>query len=244
MEEHMEEMGTRLKEMGGQIAALNKQTKRVQAVTDKLGTIEEDTAGMVGAKVNKVRDAAQSAFEILQHAIERGSVKTTGNTGNIEDYDYGIMDKDYVPMTPAIIPAKQQKSYANTARSTPPISYQRIIEQNTRKNKHIIIDAKGPDLEMLTEEQLVAKANMAVEMVGGEDEGKPGDVCFVSVKRLQNRGMEFELNSTAAAAWATRDAIKKKIISNFGYKAEIKDKGFTVLIVNAPLYFHPEEEED
>ncbi|EIN07610.1 hypothetical protein PUNSTDRAFT_135134 [Punctularia strigosozonata HHB-11173 SS5] len=84
---------------------------------------------------------------------------------------------------------------------------------------------------------------MAVEMAGGEDEGKPGDVYFVSVKRLRNGGMEFELNLTAAAAWATRDAIKKKIISNFGYEAEIKDKGFAVLIENMPLYFHPEEED-
>ncbi|EIN04137.1 hypothetical protein PUNSTDRAFT_138865 [Punctularia strigosozonata HHB-11173 SS5] len=243
VEGRMEEMGAKLKAMEEQIAALGEQTNKVQRITEKLGAIEEDTLEMVGERVNEVRDAAQSAFEILQHAIERGSAQTTGKTGNIEDYDYGVTDDYNLPATrTAVTPAP--KTYANTTKQTPQAPYQQIVEQNAKKNRRIIIDAKGPDVQSLTEEQLVAKANLAVDMISGEEEGRPQEVRFTSVKRLRNGGMEFELNMTQAASWIKSGAIKQKIISNFGNEAEIKEQGFAVLIENAPLYFRPEEEED
>jgi hypothetical protein len=122
---------------------------------------------------------------------------------------------------------------------------QAILDKNQGRNRRIIIDAKGDDIVQLTEETLVTKANMTIELMKtNKHPDKPENAKFVSAKKLRNGGLKFEINSDKAAAWIKGDDIHKKLADNFGNSAEIRIHGFTVLVKNAPLYFQPEEDGD
>jgi hypothetical protein len=75
-----------------------------------------------------------------------------------------------------------------------------MLDQGKQCNRWIIIDAKADDIFKLTKEALVTKANMAIQMLSrvnypSQSEG----VEFISMKKLWNVGLEFELNKDKAA---------------------------------------------
>jgi hypothetical protein len=216
-------MGVQVDEMGRILTLLDVQSVKIYEVATQL----ENTNKYIH---NAVKDLIDDCKAWIRY-----NSKNTGMQGGEEG--------GRTNMGPGTNPTRP-RMYANAARqdSTNMAPQQSTLDKHKTRSKRIIIDAKGDDVQALTEEALVAKANMAVEMLGSADHpNKPDRVEFVSVKKLRNRGMEFELNSKEAAEWAKGHKTRKKLADTFGNNAEIKIQGYTVLTKNAPLYFNPHD---
>jgi hypothetical protein len=219
-------MGVQVDEMVRILTLLDLQSAKIYEVATQLEHTDE-----------YIRDAVKDSIDDYEQRIRYNSKNPNGPN------DEGGRTTARGPGTNATLP----RTYANAAKqgTTNPAPRQSTLDKNKLRNKRIIIDAKGDDVHALTEEALVAKANMAAEMLHREDHpDKPEKVEFVSVKKLRNGGMEFELNSEEAAEWTKGTEIRRKMADSFGNSAEIKIQGYTVLTKNAPLYFNPNDDSD
>ena len=61
----------------------------------------------------------------------------------------------------------------------------------------------------LTEKDLVAKANTALDLMEIEDGNRPTQVTLLAARRIQNSNILYQLNSTQAAEWLWKPTIQK-----------------------------------
>jgi hypothetical protein len=226
----------------------------VAMMEDRMGAQVDEMARILtvfdvqSAKIHEVATQLENTDEYIRNAVKdsiddyEARIRYNSKHGGIQGGEDGRTTEAFTgPGTDATI----QRTYASAARQGPANTAPRqsTLDKHKTRGKRIIIDAKGEDVQALTEEALVAKANMAVEMLSRADHPeKPESVEFVSVKKLRNGGMEFELNSEEAAEWAKGHETRRKLAGTFGNSAEIKIQGYTVLTKNAPLYFNPDDE--
>jgi hypothetical protein len=228
-----------------------KEDKLVATVEDQMGNqmsevsrllmVFESHSTALSVGVDKLRqhtDRLESTDGYIREAAKDVLDEFTLQTKNIGQHQ---STGDNATVTPALGTGNSApQSYPAAAQQggTTQKPRQSMLHMNQGRNRRIIIDAKGDDISQLTEETLVAKANMAIELMKAEDHpNKPENIKFVSAKKLQNGGLEFELNSNEVATWIKGDNIRKKLADNFGNSAEIRIHGYTILIKNALLYF-------
>ena len=63
----------------------------------------------------------------------------------------------------------------------------------------------------LTEKDLIAKVNTALELMVDQPTNKPSPVTFVAAKKLCNSNILFQLNSIAAVSWLKKPWSTKSI---------------------------------
>jgi len=133
-------------------------------------------------------------------------------------------------------------SYAAALSSQLPLSHPHTLACSCTRDRQTLID-KDPfsannGLEALTEKELVAKANEAIELMKAQSDDDGVDATVLGAKRIGNGGIVYELNSDQAAKWVRheRDAFEK----NFGGSSIIKDRISAVIIKNVPVSHSPD----
>jgi hypothetical protein len=217
-----EKLGAQMGEMGKLLTALETENAKLHETAEKMWMADENIRGI--------------AKDVIEECVITTQAKLTRTGYNNEEH--APADSTEERNAPPTTYANAVRR--NTANQAP---RQTTLDKNKERGKRVIIDAKGDDIKALTEEALVAKGNMAIEMLSRVDyPSKPEGAAFTSVKKLRNGGMEFEMDSEESAEWIKSDEIRTKLADNFGNSAEIKVQGFTVLVKNAPLYFRLEED--
>lgn len=131
-------------------------------------------------------------------------------------------------------PPVRQPTYADATRK------EKDARQTTSaeiKRRQILLDqdegASAITTQILTESQLVAKANEAMKTAKIEKSGQLEEHKFISARKLRNGGLLLETNTVRAA-----DAIKKKkedFCKAFSPSAKIKDRNYTVRLSFVPV---------
>lgn len=139
----------------------------------------------------------------------------------------------------------EARSYASMAGNPPrmPAAMATPIETS---GKYILID-KAPgmttnELAALNEKELVAKANLALEMMEVEGEQRPEGVEFVAVRKLRHGGALYEMKSTQGAEWLRGKREQKEFLVMMGGTSVIKEKMYQTIVEYVPVTFLPEEE--
>ena len=76
----------------------------------------------------------------------------------------------------------------------------------------------------LTEKDLVAKANTALDLMEIEDGNRPTQVTLLAARRIQNSNILYQLNSTQAAEWLWKPTIQKAFLLTFSSMANIGNR--------------------
>jgi hypothetical protein len=124
----------------------------------------------------------------------------------------------------------QNQTYANAVLQAP-ANHQRAIEKEAAKKKQILIDKEvNSDFNVLelTEQQLVTKANLAMDKMNSEE--KPENARFIGAKILQNGGVVFEVNRNEVAEWIQSANPKQDFESCFGGVAQVKARLIPVIV--------------
>ncbi|KAG1888690.1 hypothetical protein F4604DRAFT_1521298, partial [Suillus subluteus] len=137
------------------------------------------------------------------------------------------------------------RTYAAAAKSAIPGPLTKLLSRTEGQSRQILIDRRSllmpKDLtSQLTEEQLVSKAKLALEMMNKDDIPTPKELSFISARKLPHGGILYELNSKESANWFNKPSNRSNFLEHFGTNVTIKDWTFNVLMENVPVVFFPE----
>ena len=141
-------------------------------------------------------------------------------------------------------------TYAATVTHILPTSHSIAVNRQEAQFRKVLIDihrdadATGESMVQLTEQELVQKAMLALELMRDAGHPHPANMRFLTVKRLRHGGLLYELNSKEAAAWLQRPENMKPFTNRFGHNASIAAKNYACLLRNAPVYLRPDNPRD
>ena len=116
-------------------------------------------------------------------------------------------------------------TYVAAFKGNVPLSHLNNLTKARARGSQILIDnlkdpqAKHNTLSDMTEQLLVAKANKAVMQLGLNT--RPTDITYLGAKKLTNRGIVFDLNSTEATRW--KEDHKQQFLEKFSSTSVVKD---------------------
>ncbi|KAF8483198.1 hypothetical protein JB92DRAFT_2763031 [Gautieria morchelliformis] len=131
-------------------------------------------------------------------------------------------------------------TYAAALKGNVLLSHPSNLARAKARERQILIDgdpqAEQNALTELTEQELVAKANEAIDILG--DDHSHISRAFVGAKKLANGGIVFDLETVEAARWI--QANKIAFLSKFSGTAMIKDRALSVIVEYVPLNHSPD----
>lgn len=110
-------------------------------------------------------------------------------------------------------------SYAAAVRQTLPASHATTLAREDTRAKQVLVDGAPvslPDGTRLTEEMLLEKAKVAWDGMGAAALGAPENAEFMSVRRLSNGGVLYEMASAEAAKWLQRPDNMRAFVARYG----------------------------
>lgn len=198
--------------------------EQIQSLTDKiiLPDLETHTEGLRNAATVITRTIDVACEDLQRHAAE---FRTAAESAP-------LMETTDQPVN----------SYANAVRQQPPSrpAPTSTLVRNANQQRQILID-KAPEaatngLLALTEKELVAKANLALEAFGTLD--PPEGIAFVSATKLRNGGVVLQMNTEENASWV-RDRMKD-FLSYMGGEYAFKVRTMTTVAEFVPVSFDPD----
>ncbi|TFY64985.1 hypothetical protein EVJ58_g2264 [Rhodofomes roseus] len=138
-----------------------------------------------------------------------------------------------------------RRSYADMARRQLPREHAPTIARQERNARQVLVDVKSrADAEgnPLTEQELVEKANRALELMTKDPATFPEGERFVAVSKLKEGGLLYETSNASMAKWLLKTDNMTAFTKGFGYEAVIRERGYLVFFRNVPAYFQPSEQ--
>jgi gas vesicle protein len=210
-------------------------------------------------------------IETMRDAVEHVTGAAKEITGKMDEFKEGFQEsteqiaqaaQDLTDITAenvnvATTPhhTHQATTYASITQQQIPPTHASVITRGEITDKQILIqkDPKATDnvLESLTEKDLVAKANTALDLMGIEAADKPPETTFVGARKLCNGNILYQLNNRDAAIWLKQTDVQNAFIANYGGTSNIRNKLYYVLAEFVPTtfdagssYAHAKVEED
>ena len=135
-------------------------------------------------------------------------------------------------------------TYAATLTHVLPASHATSLVRQDTQFRQVLIDIKGGDNEettpVLTEAEYVKKAMVTLDLMRDDNFPPPDNLRFLTVRRLRNGGLLYEINTREGAAWLQKPDNMRQFTSKFGHDAIIRVKYYQVMVRNTPVYFQPE----
>lgn len=125
----------------------------------------------------------------------------------------------------------------NAAKNTQ--GHKEAIERTELRGRQILIDGisnKATNGSTLTLEEIVVKANTALDLMGEKAGEKPAGANFVAAKQLKNGGTVLELESTKAADWIKSSEVRKVFVNHLDAEAVIRDRTTQLKAKFVPTY--------
>jgi hypothetical protein len=196
-----------------------------KAVEDLRAAAESSTRTM-----DVFREEAQTIKEAISGAAEElGEV----NRNRREDTDQN--DTGRTQNQPAM-------TYATVTKVQVTPQHEEVIARTHSREKQVLIEdmGEGGATGDMTERELVAKANMTVELLGVQAADRPaGENLFVGAKKLMRGGILYLMVSVEAAKWMRREDVKKAFEEKYGGQIQIKDRGHNIILEYVPVSFQP-----
>lgn len=195
-------------------------------------------------KVNEAADTLRGSANSVTGTIEEFREECTRSAQQVTEAAEGLASQQHNSSPPN---SSNTASYAdaakNGARVSLPPEYAAVAARNVSRSRQILIDklpGSNSTLDKLTELELVAKANLTLDCMGLEATDRPEGTEFVSVRRLANGGVVYDLTSSAAAEWLRREDVRKAFLHHFGSASTMKDRAYYIIGEYAPTSFNPD----
>ena len=225
-----------------------------------VGEIMDTIAKAVSAATKRIRNKLEEGTELLSSA----AVTSTNTADELREECHNVVSELKEAMegfamslesTETILERVGQQSkergggggvgtYTDIVRRrVPPGHATAVARAELQKRKIRLIKASGiveVGMDLLTEKQLVEKANMAIELMEVADEGKPYEVKVVGVSKDRGAGaggVSFKLNSVEVAGWLKNKDMMSEFLSKMGSTADFKEQVYEVVMDWVPVMF-------
>ncbi|KAF8236007.1 hypothetical protein L208DRAFT_1253537 [Tricholoma matsutake] len=136
---------------------------------------------------------------------------------------------------------QQHNRYTTILQQQPDTDQAEIVARTETTNKQLLIqkdrNATNNSLLDLSEKDLVAKVNTALNLMGWKGSDKPHDTAFVAARKLRSGGILYNMNSQEAAAWLHLPDVKKAFMDHYDGTSNIWDKLHYVIAEFVPVTY-------
>ncbi|GBE78935.1 hypothetical protein SCP_0201320 [Sparassis crispa] len=143
------------------------------------------------------------------------------------------------------VPQPSGLTYAAAITQVLPTSHASTLACEDILASQILVDgalAKNASRAMLTEEELLAKAEMAYSLMGIKASDAPPSFAFCSCKKLRNGGVVYNMNSPTSAKWLRSTDIMKTFLDHFsGGNCQLKTHTYAIIAEFVPIACRPDE---
>ena len=211
LQEHIEEFTSNLENMRDAI-------EHITAATDKItGKIDEFTDEFQET-TEQIAQATQELTEKASESANKAAIETTAPPLANQPFTYAT--------------AAQQELHADHAE---------VITRGNTADKQILIqkDKNATDnvLDSLSEKDLVAKANTALDLMGMAGLDRPRHATFIGAKKLRNGSVLYQMNTKEAAAWLRALDVQKAFMDNYGGTSNMRNKLHYIIAEFVPVSF-------
>lgn len=219
---------------GKVVDKLNPLMESLTNLTEAVGKATEElqAAAISSTRTMDVfREESQTIRENIIGAVEELEERASRNRANDTDQNNAGHPQHHQAMT-----------YATVTRIQVTPQHEEVIARTQSRDKQVLIDDIGEGVATgdMTERELVAKANMTVELMGIEAADKPtGEKLFVGAKKLARGGILYLMESVEAAKWMRREDVKKAFENKYGGQVQIRDRGYNIILEYVPISFQP-----
>jgi hypothetical protein len=212
------------------ITQLRKQSDNIDSATEGIRTAAISNTGTL----EEFRDDVQGMCERLKEVAEELEEGIDQRNENSEQCTNDPTHSTGRPLT-----------YATVAQVHVSAQHEEVMARTHDREKYILLDKAGTTdggvADGMTEKELVAKANMAVELMGVQAEDRPGGgKIFVGAQRMIKGGVLYLMESVEAARWMRNPDVREAFLKHYGGEVEIREKGFAVILEYVPVGFQPD----
>ncbi|KAI0072473.1 hypothetical protein K474DRAFT_1650995, partial [Panus rudis PR-1116 ss-1] len=254
-------------EMDGTLRVLIGRADDIDTAMTRLGDFEKMDRE-VGLTLKECCEDLKAEVKDLKEAHKTTLTETTERMQTIQErVELTIAEhQDTLPRPPPSF--AEVVSKLNPANPPPHAATLARHEQRARK---VLIDAEqfqdtGRD-PSFNEKELLQRAGLAIGMMrediveaakeldaGGEENVPaelmaraqldiPKGLTFISVRRLRNGGIEYELESAYSAQWLAEASTQKLFTSKMGLTAAtVKQPAYRLVLLNVPIHFIPDSQ--
>ncbi len=99
-------------------------------------------------------------------------------------------------------------------------------------------------IRKLPEEDLVKKANVALQLMGIMAADRPEGTCFRAARKTRNGGIIFELNSVESADWLKIPEVCARFTIDFDAGASVKGTSYPCLVKFVPIAYRIDDRDE
>jgi len=203
--------------------------------TDHLYRTGEETRYELQKGMETVREDLQKLVENVKDEVSKlaeVAAETTRNTGRVSAQYQGL--------------GTARGTYADALNSRLPTTHLSTLSRTGVREKQVLVDkdlaAETSQLQDLSEQELVAKANEALESMAAQLTNGLEGPRAVGTRKLRNGGVVYELNSTEAAQWVRSE--KTTFTDGFGGASVIRERAISVIVEYVPVAHSPDAMEE
>lgn len=215
---------------------------RLEQVESAVDSVMESIRSIV-----EIQKATQKTSEAAQNMVREVMKKLDGDFKKVQEGLTSLATKfDETPRTQATISSTQTTlapsiAYADAIR----VRQEPVLQREQQRARQILVEGVSREAgngELLNEQELVTKANLALDRIGRD--GSPSqDLKFISVKILERGGLLYELNQADGATWLQKPAVKAAFMKEYAPTGAVMKARTYMLVFDAvPTRFDPEHE--
>lgn len=199
-------------------AVMAKLKVTLQEIRDATVDIESVTDGLRSSAASNIE-----AFDGMREDLGELSDKVTQVNHELNDR----ATPEAAPLPPTIVPPQHATA----------------VTQGNTKSRQLYVqptpNEEEDPLKDLSEKELVAKANMALDLMGLAASDAPEGTTFVGARRLRTGAIQYQLNLEDAAEWLRDEEVLKSFMEHFGGASIARAQLLYTVAEFVPVTFDP-----
>jgi hypothetical protein len=199
-------------------------TTNVETMRDAVEHVT-DAAKVVTGKLSEFNEGFQESADHLAQATQELAEKTAENADSAKERNL----------------SQHLTTYASALQQQIPPAHEAMIAKGDQSAKQLLI-RKRPNttdnaLDILTELELVAKANTTLDLMDTEAHEMPPGTAFVGARKLRNGSILYQLNTYDAGSWLSQTDVQKAFMDCYGGSSNMQSKLSYVIAEFVPTTF-------
>jgi hypothetical protein len=217
------------------LEAINPLVNELTSIAEEMRTATISQADTI----EEFRDETRGTCEAMKEAIQELADQTEKARVERE------LDAQGASTGMANTGTEQRPTYASITQVHTPPRHAEVIARSQGRERQVLIewgDKAANNTAGLTEKELVAKANEALELMGDEPGDRPeAGNLFIGAQRLQRGGVLYLMTSAGAANWVKKPEVRTAFLDHFGGIAVMRDRGHNIVLEYVPVQYNPQD---
>jgi hypothetical protein len=231
-EEMLEEMRKVTKGLDAATSTMLQTAEEADSATERMARQAEELFGDQGRMMDIAENVEATLSTLQEH------------TGRLEDRLRNLLSAQTVPPLPHLSHEAWPPLPSQPMPTPPP----EVVVRHNAAERNVVFDlnmAAAADARNMSKDELVRRANVAVDKMGVTPVERPREMIFAAATKLTHGGIWYRVQDAACAAWIKNPQVKEHFLKEFfGGAGSFKARHYTVIVEFVSTAFNVENPEE